>query len=322
LASFGEQLRQAREARQITLQEISAATKIGRRSLQALEEEQFDRLPGGIFNKGFVRAYARYVGLDEEKTVEQYLAASGTEEPPDEEVQPPELPAEPGGKGLALLERMLKSRALSGIVLIRVLAVIVGLALGWLWWTEHKREAQRRPPVQPVGTAAARAPAAPGVSPQESAENIEEQSATQEPSSNAATTKPHPVQTPAPPAQNQAQAETRPVAANEQTQSAEGPETLDATAPVQVTIAATQKSWVRVFSDNKEIETLTMDPDKPEMSHRSYSATKRLKVVTGYPEGLTVTYNGKPAGELGRDGQPVTIIFTPSGMKTFLAKGP
>src|SRR5258708_39330726 len=45
--------------------------------LQALEEENFDHLPGGIFNKGFVRAYARYVGLDEEQAVADYLEASG-----------------------------------------------------------------------------------------------------------------------------------------------------------------------------------------------------------------------------------------------------
>src|SRR4029077_4400520 len=43
--------------------------------LRALEDEHFDPLPGGIFNKGFVRAYARQVGLDEEETVADYLAA-------------------------------------------------------------------------------------------------------------------------------------------------------------------------------------------------------------------------------------------------------
>ena len=76
MASFGEHLRQAREERSLTLQEISASTKISSRSLQALEDEHFDLLPGGIFNKGFVRAYARCVGLDEEKILAEYLAAA------------------------------------------------------------------------------------------------------------------------------------------------------------------------------------------------------------------------------------------------------
>ena len=63
--------------RGITLEEIAEATKIGTRSLRALEEQDFDKLPGGIFNKGFVRAYARYLGLDEEQAVADYLAALG-----------------------------------------------------------------------------------------------------------------------------------------------------------------------------------------------------------------------------------------------------
>jgi cytoskeleton protein RodZ len=77
LPSFGEKLKQEREKRNITLEQISASTKIGTRMLQALEEDKFNQLPGGIFNKGFVRAYSRCVGLDEDQTVADYLQASG-----------------------------------------------------------------------------------------------------------------------------------------------------------------------------------------------------------------------------------------------------
>ena len=57
------------------LDAISNTTKISTRMLRALEDEQFDQLPGGVFNKGFVRAYARQIGLDEEEAVADYLAA-------------------------------------------------------------------------------------------------------------------------------------------------------------------------------------------------------------------------------------------------------
>jgi cytoskeleton protein RodZ len=77
VGSFGDRLQREREMRGITLEEIAEATKIGTRSLRALEEQDFDKLPGGIFNKGFVRAYARYLGLDEEQAVADYLAALG-----------------------------------------------------------------------------------------------------------------------------------------------------------------------------------------------------------------------------------------------------
>jgi len=72
---FGERIRREREMRNITLDEIVNATKIGSRTLRALEDEDFSKLPGGIFNKGFVRAYARYLGIDEEQAVADYLAA-------------------------------------------------------------------------------------------------------------------------------------------------------------------------------------------------------------------------------------------------------
>src|ERR1035437_9362521 len=62
--------------RGVSLDEIAAATKIGTRSLTALEEENFAILPGGIFNKGFVRAYARFLGMNEDQAVADYQAAA------------------------------------------------------------------------------------------------------------------------------------------------------------------------------------------------------------------------------------------------------
>src|SRR6185312_3586577 len=78
--SFGERLQRERELRAISLDEIAKSTKIGTRLLQALEAEEFDKLPGGIFNKGFVRAYAKYLGLDEEQAVTDYIAAENEKE--------------------------------------------------------------------------------------------------------------------------------------------------------------------------------------------------------------------------------------------------
>ncbi len=72
---FGEKLRRQREQRGIALEAISNSTKISTRMLRALEEENFEQLPGGVFNKGFVRAYARQIGLDEEEAIADYLVA-------------------------------------------------------------------------------------------------------------------------------------------------------------------------------------------------------------------------------------------------------
>jgi cytoskeleton protein RodZ len=75
--SFGEHLKRERELRGVTLDEISTATRIATRFLEAIENEQWERLPGGVFNRGFVRAVARYLGLDEEDILAEYSQAAG-----------------------------------------------------------------------------------------------------------------------------------------------------------------------------------------------------------------------------------------------------
>jgi cytoskeleton protein RodZ len=99
MGSFGERLQREREMRGITLEEIADSTKIGTRSLRALEQEDFDKLPGGIFNKGFVRAYARYLGIDEEQAVTDFLAAAGDPEQPLPTPFPKVKPAASGSGG-------------------------------------------------------------------------------------------------------------------------------------------------------------------------------------------------------------------------------
>ena len=70
--SIGEKLRLAREAQGIALREISEQTRISIRYLEAIESDDFKRLPGGIFNRSFIRAYAKFVGVDEHSALEDY----------------------------------------------------------------------------------------------------------------------------------------------------------------------------------------------------------------------------------------------------------
>jgi cytoskeleton protein RodZ len=82
MASFGENLRRERELRGVSLREIADDTKISIRFLQALEQDRVDVLPGGLFRRTFVRQYARYVGLDPERMVAEFIYAHGDETPP------------------------------------------------------------------------------------------------------------------------------------------------------------------------------------------------------------------------------------------------
>jgi cytoskeletal protein RodZ len=80
MGSFGEDLKKAREAKGVALEVIANATKITTRYLQAVEQERFDQLPGGVFRRSIVRSYARVAGLDEEVWVKRYLDLSQPEE--------------------------------------------------------------------------------------------------------------------------------------------------------------------------------------------------------------------------------------------------
>ncbi|PYS52318.1 MAG: hypothetical protein DMF68_01980 [Acidobacteria bacterium] len=83
-ASFGEQLRLAREARGITLRQISDQTRISIRYLEAIEADNYKQLPGGIFNRSFIKSYAKQIGFDEKEAIEGYLRTAREQGEPDE----------------------------------------------------------------------------------------------------------------------------------------------------------------------------------------------------------------------------------------------
>src|SRR6266498_3884435 len=71
----GEFLRRERELRHISLDDVAERTKISRRYLEAIEESRYDRLPGETFVRGFIRSYAKFVGLDPDETMLVYTQA-------------------------------------------------------------------------------------------------------------------------------------------------------------------------------------------------------------------------------------------------------
>jgi cytoskeleton protein RodZ len=84
--TLGEKLRQAREERGITISEVAEQTRISPHYLELIEMDDYRTLPGGIFNKGFVKSYAKYVGIDEVEALQDYskIVSTQTGEPSDE----------------------------------------------------------------------------------------------------------------------------------------------------------------------------------------------------------------------------------------------
>src|SRR5262245_16303831 len=81
MSEFGSTFKARREAKGLSLEQISTETRINTRFLQAIENDDFQVLPGGIFSRGFVRAYAEVLGMDPEKAVADFERVSNYHEP-------------------------------------------------------------------------------------------------------------------------------------------------------------------------------------------------------------------------------------------------
>lgn len=116
MGSFGENLRREREMRGVTLQEISASTKISVRFLKALEDENLAQLPGGIFSRSFVRAYAKYLGLDEDHVMAEYhlLVPAGSDDNISRIVQSRPSPKKEGSRGPVVFAVLVAAVLLAG----------------------------------------------------------------------------------------------------------------------------------------------------------------------------------------------------------------
>ena len=308
MGSFGQNLRQAREARNITLQDIAATTKIGTRALQALESDRFDELPGGIFNKGFVRAYARCVGLDEEKTLKAYMEAA--------KVTPPETDMQTLASQVSAARVATRDPwwALNAATFAGILAAIVALSLGALWLKEHRRETRELAAESQTSSMSTSAQAS-IPSPQQgvvaSDPNAVAGGLGNTAVNGAANAAPDATSNPASNAGQSTNQTGSPVVGVSPVAVA----SKEPGAPVEISISATARAWISVSSDGKRVEQLVMDPDKPEMRNRTYKAQEKVLLIVGNPSGVTVTYNGKPAGSLGIEGRRATVTFTPQGIE-------
>jgi cytoskeleton protein RodZ len=118
--TFGEELRRERLIRDVSLEEISATTKISMRLLRALEASDLSRLPAPVFTRGFIRAYARHLGIDPDEMVNAFLADTN---PAREEE------AAPAKKGRPRSRFLRGRRAAAGTIVVTVTAILILLGL-------------------------------------------------------------------------------------------------------------------------------------------------------------------------------------------------
>ena len=127
--SLGEQLRAARQQRGISLREISDQTRIAMRYLEAIEADDYKQLPGGIFNRSFIKAYARIIRFDEEAALEAYASTAREHgETPDE------VATSPTRSRIYLDGETARSPFITGLLTVVILGVLILLVFGGLHW--------------------------------------------------------------------------------------------------------------------------------------------------------------------------------------------
>ncbi|MFB3814669.1 MAG: helix-turn-helix domain-containing protein [Terriglobales bacterium] len=292
---FGERLKREREMRGVTLDEIANATKIGTRSLRALEEEDFNKLPGGIFNKGFVRAYARYLGIDEDQAVADYLVATG-EPARNDSLEPEQIKRLEENWKPPKSERS-ESSGSPGAFVAGVLVLLLLVAAGVTAWhyrsqvfARYQQWKEGRHPQQQLQPAPVAQPPMPGLPLSTSAPD----------SAVPATAQSTPAGTVAVP---QSAAATSPPAA---------PQTAVAhPGEFVVLVRARQDSWVEIVADGKTVLTGTLMAS----SDRSVRAREKVVLTAGNAGGLEILFNGEPQPPLGFEKQVRTVTFTSAGLQ-------
>jgi len=307
MGSFGERMRREREMRGITLEEISEATKITSRCLQALEDEEFGKLPGGIFNKGFVRSYASYLGIDEDQAVADFVTASGGEKE-----QP--LPDPPVPRAVVLGQRVREApnwRALGVLFAVVAIAVVVVwkavpsvIRLAAAEWSARSHSAPR----------ATTSPETASISPQSDAP---QNTPLQKPVETAPAAAPPP-----PPAPKKSVTKAKPVTVAA-TPAPPRPAPSPAPAPAPpppaparagdfvVQIRATQDAWVQIVADGKLFSEGVLVPP----AEKRVRAAKAVVIKTGNAAGVEVSFNGQPLPTLGEENQMATVTLTPAGVQ-------
>lgn len=298
MGSFGERLRREREMRGVTLEEMAAATKIGTRSLKALEDEEFHKLPGGIFNKGFVRSYARFLGISDEQAVADYLVAAGEPENKPAEIDPLQMVAQheaekrSSGRSRELDSINASSYGFPWVAILAIVVIFAATGTIWKFYPEIKARlsAFRQPSVsQPLEQTLpeTQAPMAQAANvPTELQPTASEQAAVQPSEVPGSTT-----------------------ASQETTQANAGSSNTSPAGGFVLSIRATQDSWVSITADGKSVLTGTLRPTEEKSIH----AKDRVILKTGNAGGVEIAFNGKVLNAIGRDNEVRRVVITADG---------
>jgi cytoskeletal protein RodZ len=268
--SFGEYLRKERESRSVSLEEISAATRIRKVFLEAIEGDDTDKLPAEVFLMGFLKAYASYVGLDKDEVLLQYKRHLDSLKNVEEIARPPKKP---------LLSRRL--------LIVSPLAIILIVFLFFYFYPGKNEEIKTRTDVISKPSSVPSMP---------TGETIVQPTLPEEMAGSAVTRE-------NPPKESGATVSLadgiEPLTAEKKKAESqkEGEKTL--------LVKASETTWLRVQIDDKPPFEVLLKPGE----NLTWNALHTLKLSIGNAGGIDLFYNGKALGKLGNSGQVASITL-------------
>jgi cytoskeleton protein RodZ len=307
MTSIGDTLRREREGRNMSLDQVSRELKISARLLEAIEKENFEALPRGVFAKSFVRQYARLLGLDEDEAANEVQRALT---PPATVLQPTGTQTDPKPAPFAEFyvpkmeawQQVRDDRRFSWSSPLPALALVVvamlGCSLVYGWWQRSRH---------PVTTAFASVPH----SQQPAAAVPVKTEQLPQPTAAPADTNTAPAEPPSKPA-DQSITPVTPAISNSAAADSNGA----AEGAVKVAVTAEEPVWVSARSDGKYLFSGTLAANET----RTVEAANMVLLRLGNAGGVTITLNGKSIGEVGPKGQVRTVQLTSGGFQIVAPK--
>ncbi|MEX0829159.1 MAG: RodZ domain-containing protein [Nitrospirales bacterium] len=284
MESLGDYLKQARKKKGLSLEKVASQTRIQEHHLQALEAEDFANLPAKVFAKGFVRSYAKALGLDEEEALQHFLQTSGNFY---DQLQPDQSQPHVQVK-LDAAPRQRNNWSL-------IIGALVLIAVGAIWYGLPKQqdtpialsEPETPVPIEPIQPLVQKPNPTENITPITPVDS--EPREVSPPLPEIVLPKSQPITPifgePSPPS---------PPPADEAT--ADGSHTLE--------IEATQLTWVVVQSDQQAPKEALLQPGQ----RITWKANQQFQLTLGNAAGVVIRMNGQPQGPFGKPGQVVRDI--------------
>ncbi len=275
--NFGERLKRERDMREVSMDELSKSTRISSRFLQALENEDWEKLPGGVFGHGFVRTIARYLGLNEESLLSEYDSARAEKLPPPAAIPEERIPSPPKWVPFAAL----------GAALLLGVGLILTTRYAW-----HRIAAHHAAKQSAASAAASPAPLQPQTSAsKQPAVSASISTSPSQPQTNSVV--PPPVVPPA---------VVPPPAAHSE---------IPANVPLELTLSTSAATRVRVLADG----WLLIDRHLPAGETRRFTAKHHLDVSVSDSSAVLLQLNGKAMPPLGAPGASGRMVYSHSNLR-------